>query len=46
LLPTYSSWLNQIEGHFAAVRSFVISGFDYRPTTKRLAPATPLRRVA
>ncbi len=29
LLPTYSSWLNRIEGHFAALRSFVISGSDY-----------------
>jgi transposase len=29
LLPTYSSWLNRIEGHFAAIRSFVISGPDY-----------------
>lgn len=28
-LPTYSSWLNRIEGHFAAIRSFVISGSDY-----------------
>jgi len=29
LLPTYSSWLNRIEGHFAAIRSFVIAGSDY-----------------
>jgi transposase len=29
LLPTYSSWLNRIEGHFAALRSFVIAGSDY-----------------
>lgn len=29
LLPTYSSWLNRIEGHFAAIRSFVISGSDH-----------------
>lgn len=29
LLPTYSSWLNRIEGHFAALRSFVIAGSDH-----------------
>ena len=29
LLPTYSSWLNRIEGHFAAIRSFVIQGSDH-----------------
>jgi hypothetical protein len=29
LLPTYSSWLNRIESHFAAMRSFVISSSDY-----------------
>ncbi len=29
LLPTYSFWLNRIEGHFAAIRSFVIAGSDY-----------------
>jgi transposase len=29
LLPTYSSWLNRIEGHFAAIRSFVIAGSDH-----------------
>jgi transposase len=29
LLPTYSSWLNRIEGHFAAIHSFVIAGSDY-----------------
>jgi hypothetical protein len=29
LLPTYSSWLNRIEGHFAALRSFVVAGSDY-----------------
>jgi hypothetical protein len=29
LLPTYSSWLSRIEGHFAALRSFVIAGSDH-----------------
>jgi hypothetical protein len=34
LLPTYSSGLNRIEGHFAAIRSFVIAG-STTPTTTR-----------
>jgi hypothetical protein len=29
LVPTHSSWLNRIEGRFAATRSFVIAGSDY-----------------
>ena len=29
LLPTYSSWLNRIEGHFAAMRSVGTAGSDY-----------------
>ncbi|HVL52664.1 MAG TPA: transposase [Vitreimonas sp.] len=28
--PTYSSWLNLIECHFQALRSFALNGSDYR----------------
>ncbi|TCP61749.1 IS630 family transposase [Heliophilum fasciatum] len=36
--PTYSSWLNRIECHFAPLRHFVLSGSDY-PDHAALADA-------
>jgi transposase len=40
-VPTNASWLNRIEGHFAALRYFCLDGTDH-PT--HYAPASMIRR--